>query len=87
MIISALLLIIYYLVYALTYPLRYLSDVSANSSFTSAITTVNGYLAAWNDFLPITTIFQVFAAIIAIELVIAVYKVIMWIIRRFPTQS
>lgn len=88
MIMTILLYIIYYAVYAiLSITILLLPDVSANTNVTQAITTAIGYLNAWQTFLPLTTIFSVLTAIIVIEGFVALYKLIMWVIRRFPTQS
>jgi len=88
MIVTAILYIIYYLVYAIAaVTILNLSDVSAGSDVVNAVTTVTHYLATWNSFLPITTLLAVLFAITAIELIVALYKIIMWVIRRFPTQS
>lgn len=88
MITTAILTIIYYIVYgicAITFLL--LDDVSASSSVVSSITTTTQYLSTWNSFLPLTTILAVLFAITAIEAIVAIYKVVMWVVRRFPTQS
>lgn len=83
---------ILYLVYFITYgvlavTILLLPDVSASSDVTSAITSAVQYVGNWNTILPLGTIFSVLAAILAIEVIIAGYKLVMWVIRRFPTQS
>lgn len=88
MIVTAILYIIYYIVYAIAaVTILNLSDVSASSDVVTAITTTTQYLATWNSFLPLTTILAVLFAITAIEIIVAVYKIVMWVVRRFPTQS
>ena len=78
---------IYGLVYTLTYPIRLLADVSLNSGISEAINTATTYLASVSAFLPISTIFVILGIYIGIEIAIFTYKAIMWIIKRFPTQS
>lgn len=87
MITTTFLNIIYVLVYAVTLVIRVLPDVSASSTVVAAVSTATSYLAVLNNFLPMSTIFLVLTAIIVVELAIATYKLIMWLIRRFPTQS
>lgn len=87
MITSTFLLVVYYLVYAITIPIRYFDDVTVSTTVSEAITTATHYLATWNSFLPMTAIMTVVALVLSIETIIAAYKVIMWLIRRIPTQS
>lgn len=87
MILDFLLYIIYSIVWLITYPLRLLADITVESGFASAIDTATHYLANLNSFLPLGTILTIFSLILAIELIVAIYKIIMWIIRRIPSQS
>ena len=74
---------------ALSYLVGFLPDVALNNSFTTAITTASGYLTALHNLLPYTVV--VILAIIAFDVTFEagylLYKVIYWVIRRFPTQS
>lgn len=67
----------------------FLPNVTANTSFVSAITTGSHYISGVYGFIPLTTI--TLLAIIAFDIVFEssymLYKVIYWVIRRFPTQS
>jgi len=87
MIVTGFLYIIYFALYALTLPLRLLSDVSADSTVVTAITNTISYVASFNLFLPLGALFSVVASILAVETGIAVYKIIAWMLRRIPTQS
>lgn len=87
MILNAILLLIYYLVYGITYPLRYLGDVVLPENIQSAIESANGYISSFGGILPIGTLLTVLGLVIGVETAIFTYKLIMWIIRRFPTQS
>lgn len=87
MILTGLLTLIYYMVLLLTSPLRLLDDVSVESGFGSSIATAGGYINNINNFFPISTLMTIFLIILGIELGIAVYKLIMWLLRRIPTQS
>lgn len=86
MITTALLWIVYSAVYLLTSPLRLLSDVSVNSNFGSAITTLTEYLANLNLIIPLSNVINVLLAILAVEIGIATYKIIMWVLHRIPGQ-
>lgn len=87
MITSALLYIIYGFVYVVTSPLRLLPNASLPADLTAAITAINGYITALNPVLPISTILTVVGFVLSIEAFIFTYKVIMWVLKRFPTQS
>lgn len=86
MITSAILWIIYSAVYVLTSPLRLLSDVTTNSNFYSSIISLSEYLANLNLIIPLSTVINVLLAILAIEVGIATYKIIMWVLHRIPGQ-
>lgn len=66
-----------------------LPDVSMNSSFTTAITTASGYITSIYNIYPyiITSILAIIAVDLAFEGAYMLFKVIYWVIRRFPTQS
>lgn len=86
MITSAILLVIFG---TLNFLVAFLPTVSDTGTYSAAITTASGYISAVYTFVPnITT---ALLAIIAFDLVFEtaylLYKVIYWVIRRFPTQS
>lgn len=87
MITTALLYVIYGLVYLITLPIRNLADVVMSTDFSTAITTANGYISSLNTFLPIDTIIQILVVFVGIETAVLTYKLIMWVIKRIPTQS
>lgn len=87
MIISWFLYAIYGVVYVLTFPFRVFSDVTVDTGIGGSITTATQYIATWNNILSLSTILACFSIIIGVELIIASYKIIMWVIRRLPTQS
>jgi len=66
-----------------------LPDISATSDFGNAIITANGYIATAYSFLPVITV--TLLAVIVFDILFEggyfLYKIIYWIIRRFPTQS
>jgi len=69
--------------------LDYLPAVNTNSGIGSAITTANTYISAIHSFIPLitTTILAIIVFDVLFESSYLLYKVIYWIIRRFPTQS
>lgn len=87
MITTAILVIIYVFVDILIYPITLLPTVTLQSGFGEAVLTSSHYLANIADIIPLVSLFSVLGIIIAIELGVMIYKIIMWIIRRVPTQS
>lgn len=85
---------IYFVVHGLMYPFYiwigspvYLADVSLDSAISGAISTATTYLASISFILPIPTMLLILGLEIGIEIGIFTYKVIMWVVKRFPTQS
>lgn len=87
MITSVFLSIIYGLVYALASPLRLLADVVVNADFAAAISSVGSYIKAVDNFIPTATILIILGLVLSIDTSIFAYKGIMWVVKRFPTQS
>ena len=70
-----------------TYPLRLLADAELPVEIYNTISQVGGYLGAIEPVFPINTLLTILGLLLAIEGYIFIYKVVMWIIRRIPTQS
>lgn len=87
MITYALLKIIELILYATTAAIQNLPDVSLPTAFTSAISTALSYITAFNHFIPLPTILEIFVLVLAIEGRVFIYKATMWLLKRFPTQS
>lgn len=87
MITSVILYLIYGVVYTATSPLRLLDDVVVNSNFIVSIANAVTYLKAVDNYLPISELSIIIGLVLSIELALATYKIVMWIIRRLPTQS
>lgn len=87
MIVTAFLVIVYKVLEIILYPILILADVALDSGVGASISNATHYLANLNDILPITTIMSVFTSLLLVETAIAVYKTIMWVVRRLPTQS
>lgn len=64
-----------------------LPNVSTANPFISSVATASGYLYGLNGILPVDTILLILAFYVAFESFYLLFKVIYWIIRRFPTQS
>lgn len=66
-----------------------LPDVSTNSAFGSAMSTASGYISTAYSFMPVITasLLAILIFDVAFESGYFLYKIIYWIIRRFPTQS
>ena len=86
MITSALLNLFYGAVNAL---IGLLPDVSSTSAFGSAISTGSSYISAIHSFLPLitATLLTIIVVDVLFESSYLVFKVVYWVIRRFPTQS
>lgn len=87
MIVGAFLYLVYLLILALTSPLRLLPDVSLPASFTSAVATASGYLSSISDFVAVSTLVTILAAMLAIEVVVLSYKLIVWVLTKVPGIS
>jgi hypothetical protein len=87
MIIDVLLTFIYLIVATVTYPITLLPDASLSPNIASMIATANGYTAPLNAFVPLDTIVAVVAIVLVVDAGIFTYKIIMWAIKRLPTQS
>lgn len=73
----------------LGYLIGFLPDISTTSAFSTAITTGSRYLATVYSFLPfiISTLLAIIVFDLVFETGYMIFKVVYWIIRRFPTQS
>lgn len=87
MITTGFLNIILGLVSLLTLPLKALGDVSLPAGLTSALGQIGAYLIALDTYIPVASILAILVMIITVDGSIFGYKIIMWIVKRFPTQS
>lgn len=87
MISAAVIWVLYILVYAITLPIRALPDVSLPADIATSLASARDSVAGLNVVLPLTTIAGILALVITIETAFLSYKIIMWIIRRLPTQN
>jgi hypothetical protein len=68
-------------------PLRLAPDVSLPSDVLNAVSTANEYISSLSLFIPVYTILTILFLVLSIEGFIFAYKILMWVIRRLPTQS
>jgi hypothetical protein len=87
MIFSGIINAIYYLVWLVTQPIRLLNDVTLPTNFSEAMHTAGGYISPLNFVLPVDTILTLLTLSLLIEGAYFAYKLTMWVIKRFPTQS
>lgn len=85
MITSSILLGLYLLLLLITAPIRIFNDVQPNASLQASIDSSNGLLASLNSVLPLDTLVIILGLFLAYELVLGVYKIIMWVIKKIPT--
>jgi hypothetical protein len=73
----------------LSFLIGLLPNIQTTGAFSIAITTASGYLSTLYSFIPF--IVSTLLAIIVFDLVFEsgymIFKVVYWVIRRFPTQS
>jgi hypothetical protein len=74
---------------AVSYLLNKLDTVSTSNPFLTAVSTVSGYISALYHFMPVITVsaLAIVAFDVAFEGGYLFFKVVYWVIRRFPTQS
>lgn len=78
---------IYKVVYIITYPIRILGDVSTNSDLVANISKITTYFQAIAIFFPVNVLLIIIGLEVGIETGIFIYKFVMWVAKRFPTQS
>ena len=73
----------------LGYLIGLLPSINTTSSFGIAIITASGYLATLYAFIPfiISTLLAIIVFDLLFETGYLTFKVVYWVIRRFPTQS
>jgi len=81
MIVTFILNIFYYFIYGLTglLPVGHLPD-----EILTAVNYFVGIINAFSYVIPVQTIFQAFALIVAVDLAILLWHFINWIIRKIP---
>lgn len=74
---------------AVQFLINKLPDITTNSGIGSSIATASTYVSGVYQFIPLisTTILAIIVFDIIFESGYLLYKVIYWVIRRFPTQS
>jgi len=87
MITDGVLYLIYGLVYLITSPLRLLPDATLPDDALTGISKLGEYLSNASMVVPISTLAAILAAVVAVEAAVFTYKLIMWTIKRLPTQS
>jgi len=82
-------LLIYIIFTALNYLVGLLPTISDTGVFASSVSNASGYVSGVYTFLPhiTTALLGMIFFDIVFETAYLLYKVIYWVIRRFPTQS
>lgn len=83
MIFSQFLNLIYYFLFGI---LSLLPTGELSTEITGSITTFFGYLKYIKPWFPVETLLTVLGLILATEIIILGYYLVMWIIHRIPTQ-
>lgn len=84
MITAGILYIIFGFIYAVTSPLRLLSDVTLDANILSGISTAADYLKIADFVLPVSSLAAIIGLFMTIELSILTYRLIMWTIKKIP---
>ena len=84
MIIYWLFKILIYLLGLVTAPLTLLPVASLSVNLTGTLTQAGNYLALFDLFLPISTLFIVFGIVVSIEAGYFGYKAVKWIYNKIP---
>lgn len=87
MITDAILQFVYYFVWFLSIPLRAMDSVTLPQGIIDAIQAGQTALAPFNAFVPLNQMMLVLGVAISYEVGYITYKLVMWGIRRLPTQS
>jgi len=87
MIITLILNLVYIAVLVGFSPLLALPVASLSTAFTTSITTASSYLAVFNSILPVDTMIDLLAYTLSFEAGYFLFKGIMWLVKRLPTQS
>lgn len=89
MITSAIIYLVYGVVFVLTLPLRLLPDVSTPSVIATTVSSISGYLASGWSWLPLTltALLATWGIYLTVEAAIFLFKGFMWIIKKIPGIS
>jgi hypothetical protein len=87
MIISAILYILYGIVFLPIQLIAQLPDVSITGGIGASINVASQYLAGLNTFLPVTDILIILGAFLTYEIGYFAWKGINWLVRKIPTIS
>jgi hypothetical protein len=84
MIVYYLILIFLYILGLITTPLQLLPIASLSVDLTGTLTSAGNYIALFNLFLPLGTLFTVFGIVIGIEAAYFTYKAVKWVYNKIP---
>jgi len=87
MIIAILINGLFAILMVITAPLRLLPDVALPAGFTSSIATASGYISSVNSVAPISTMLSVLGAMIAVEVAVILYRILVWVLTKIPGIS
>jgi hypothetical protein len=71
------------------YLIGFLPNIQTISTFNTAIVTASSYLSTVYSFIPliVSTLLAIIVFDVIFESGYMIFKVVYWVIRRFPTQS
>lgn len=87
MIVTVFMYLVYGVVALLTAPLRFFSDVTADSSVVAAVATAKSYISIINPFFPVDTLLIILGLYLVFEGFVFLFKIIMWVMKKIPGIS
>jgi len=84
MITNIILFVILSVVYLILSPLLLLDDATLPAGLTTALQTASTYLANVDIIFPVSTMLTILGLFLAIEAVILIYHIILFVIRKIP---
>ena len=86
MILTGLFTILYYILYAITSPLRLVDDAVLPAGFSASIATAGLYLNTLGQLLPlfIQSVLVSIGLVLVLEVSILLWKLINWVIKKIP---
>lgn len=87
MITTAILNVIYAMIRVILSPILFFGDVVLPTSILTSIQTGYSWMVLLNSVVPLDQLVLVIFALVGIEGAVALYKAIMWAIRRIPGQG
>lgn len=84
MIFTPFLNVLYWVLYGLLYPIRFLDNAVLPTQLSGAFTTAGQYLGNLNQIFPLASMFLTIGSTMTVEGGIAIWKGVQWLIKKIP---